>query len=589
MVRRAGKLRPSQVVTQFGPGCLVDLPELSMVLAGLDDWNTSTSWIVGEPRLQRALQVRHFKVPPYLKHKEGIGGVPARIFPRFLVCPRCNRLAPHTAFEFTERRSKHLCRAGDCRGEGKAPAYPVRFMVACANGHLDDFPWHQWVHPDIPGCDAELRLEDSGRTGSITDLWVHCPAHDKKMSLGLAFGEKGGKRLGKCRGSRPWLADVDPQPCDQSLRVILRGASNAYFAVTASSLSIPPWSDPIQIEVAKYEEQMAKVDSREKLDLWLDVNNVPDLQVHGADQLWEALQVLRGEIGDKDPADLRREEYQAFIGSKGPIDYRSEFKVSPEQVPSEAKSILSRVIKATRLREVRALRGFTRIDAVPDIGEMGEVDALEAGLAPLASSRPDWLPGVEARGEGIFVTLSDVDLLKWQNLAEIRSYNRDLGGAQQAWFKARDLTPIGLRNARFVLVHSLAHLLIRRLELEAGYAGSSLRERIYCDAEMAGFLVYTATPDSEGTLGGLVELARPDDLGPMLARALDVAKLCANDPFCSSRRPSDRDSHLNGAACHACLLLPETSCELGNHFLDRSLIVPTIGWSEGSNRAFVPG
>ena len=122
---------------------------------------------------------------------------------------------------------------------------------------------------------------------------------------------------------------------------------------------------------------------------------------------------------------------------------------------------------------------------------------------------------------------------------------------------------------------------------EAGYAGASLRERIYCDDEMAGFLVYTATPDSEGTLGGLVELARQDDLGPMLERGLEESRLCANDPLCASRQPSDQDSHLNGAACHACLLLPETSCEQGNHYLDRSTLVQTLSASEGATVAFV--
>ena len=306
MLVRAGNLRPSQVVTQFGPGCLVDLPELSMVLAGLDDWNTGTAWKVGEPRLQRALGVSHFKKPPYLKYREGVGGIPARVFPRFLVCPRCNRLAEHTAFEFTERGSKHLCKAGDCRGKGRAPAFPVRFMIACANGHLDDFPWRQWVHPNRPECRSELRLEDSGRTGSITDLWVKCPTHGDKMSLGLAFGAGGKKRLGTCRGNRPWLADQDPTKCDEELRVLLRGASNAYFAVTASALSIPPWSDPLQIAVGAYEEALAKVDGPSKNMEGVHRNSAitPTWRSTTPNQLFEALQQGAGaRPPTADPAD----------------------------------------------------------------------------------------------------------------------------------------------------------------------------------------------------------------------------------------------------------------------------------------------
>jgi hypothetical protein len=586
MAVRAGKLRPSQVVTQFGPGCLVDLPELSMVLTGIDEWNTATSWTLSEPRLQRALGVRHFKHPPYFKAHEGVGGIPARIFPRFLVCPRCNRLAPYTSFEFTEKGSKYLCKAGNCRGRGRAPAYPVRFMVACANGHLDDFPWHSWVHPDIPDCDVELRLEDSGRTGSITDLWVHCPVHDRKMSLGLAFGENGKKRLPKCRGNRPWLGDIDSKECDQELRVLLRGASNAYFAVTNSALSIPPWSDPIQLAVGAFEDKLAKVESLEDFQGFLKFGNYPELEIYDPGQLWDALRRLRGLLGDQDVADLRWDEFQAFVGSKGPADYRAEFKVVPEKVPNEAVGVVGRVVKAVRLREVRALRGFTRIDSVPDIGDMGEVDAVKAGLAPLAATRLDWLPGVELRGEGVFLTLDPEELARWERTEEVQAYDEAHQRAQRNWYALRGVSAPNIRRARFVLVHSLAHMLIRRFELEAGYSCASLRERIYCDERMAGFLIYTATPDSEGTLGGLVELARPEDLGPLVQRALEEARLCANDPLCASRKPSDRDSHLNGAACHACLLLPETSCEQGNHYLDRSLVVRTLG---GEGVEFVRG
>lgn len=575
MVKRAGKLRPSQIVAQFGPGCLVDLPELSMVLAGLDDWNTTTTTVVKEPRLQRALRVRHFRTPPYLDSDKELGGVPARIFPRFLVCPRCNLLALHSDFEFTERGSRHICKAGKCSGAGKARAYPARFMVACPNGHLDDFPWHHWVHPDIGDCDSKLRLEDSAATGSISDLSVYCSLHERRMGLASAFGESGAGRLPGCSGNRPWLSDHDPEPCDERLRVLLRGASNAYFAVTTSALSIPPWSNPLQTTVAQYETEMVKVDSLERLEMALEVMNFPDLEAFESEQIWKALQQLRGIDEEGGEVDLRIDEYQAFMGASGPADYRAEFKVVPIARPSSADGVLDKVVKAVRLREVRALRGFTRIDSIPDIGDMGEVRALEAGLAPLATQRLNWLPGVEMSGEGIFITLDSPALKNWESDPGVERYGRISTEAQLSWHAARGAV-VAPRSARFGLVHSLAHLLIRRLELEAGYAGSSLRERIYVGDDMAGFLIYTATPDSEGTLGGLVELARPEDLGPMLERALEAAKFCANDPFCSTREASDAGSHLNGAACHACLLLPETSCESGNHFLDRTLVVPTL-------------
>jgi hypothetical protein len=323
-------------------------------------------------------------------------------------------------------------------------------------------------------------------------------------------------------------------------------------------------------------DSLAKVESLHDMEGFLKFGNYPELEVFDSEQLWDALQKLRDGTGSS-AADIRWEEYQAFVGSKGPSDYRDEFKVVPEVIPSAAEGILDRVFKAVRLREVRALRGFTRIDPVPDIGELEEVDAIKAGLAPLAPHKLDWFPGVEFRGEGIFVTLDTEHLSSWEASPAIAAWGESLAQAQRSWFDARGITLKDVRPPRFVLAHTLSHLLIRRIELEAGYAGASLRERLYCDPRMAGILIYTATPDSEGTLGGLVELARHEDLGGMLQRALEEAALCANDPLCASRRPSDRDSHLNGAACHACLLLPETCCEQGNHFLDRAAVVSTLG------------
>ncbi len=242
MVIQAGKLRPSQIVTQFGPGSLVDLPEMSMILSGIDDWNTGTSWTIGEPRLQRALGVRHFKKPPYLKYREGVGGVPATIFPRFLVCPRCNRLALHTAFAFTERGSRHLCKAGSCRGKGNASAYPARFMVACSDGHLDDFPWHEWVHPNVPECDAELELQDSGRTGSITDLWVHCRVHGSKRKPD-SVRELADSLLAEC----PWLQVTSP---DRELASTDDDALDALACALIARAAMVGLTDPPQDEEA---------------------------------------------------------------------------------------------------------------------------------------------------------------------------------------------------------------------------------------------------------------------------------------------------------------------------------------------------
>jgi hypothetical protein len=96
---------------------------------------------------------------------------------------------------------------------------------------------------------------------------------------------------------------------------------------------------------------------------------------------------------------------------------------------------------------------------------------------------------------------------------------------------------------------------------------------------MAGVLVYTAAPDSDGTLGGLAQLGQPDRLGELIAQALARARICASDPLCAEHVP-DHDRSLHGAACHACSFVAETSCEIGNRYLDRSLLVPTLAGTD---------
>jgi hypothetical protein len=577
MAIRAGKLRPSQAVTQSGPGSLVDLPTLSMIVMAADDWDLRRSRRIDEPRLARQLRVAGFRSPPHFDGKNDLGGIPATVFPEFLVCPECRRLAPFASFSFDSRFSDFTCKAPDC--SGKAAAYPARFMVACAKGHLDDFPWHRYVHGPGVDCDAELVLEDTGETGALTDLWVRCPAHEKSANLGLAFGETGRDQLPTCSGRRPWLGDSDPRGCQERTRVLLRGASNAYFPIVESALSIPPWSDPVQVALGLYAEQLAKVDSQAKLEAWLELVNAPELEQFEPEQVWTALS-RRREGAEDSQLDLRQEEWRALQAEPGTIDPKAEFQSESVAVPPELGAFVARIVLLERLREVRALRGFTRIDPIPDLGDMGEVEALGSGMAPVMRTRPSrWYPGVEFRGEGIFIQLDEELVRDWETRAEVEAAAVSQLQAEEARAKARGFDLRSPRPARYVLLHSLSHALIRQLALDCGYSSTSLRERIYSSTgpvlPQAGILIYTATPDSDGSLGGLVEMGEPEELGPLVERALRDAELCAGDPYCAGHGPMEAE-RLNGAACHACLLISETACENGNRYLDRATLSPTL-------------
>ena len=576
---KAGKLRPTQIVSQHGPGAIVDLPELSVVIAGLDEWRPTVIDRVSEPRLEAFLRASALFRPP-TPSPSVYGGVPAYVFPEWLVCPRsdCRTLARKEAFHWFEPAGEFRCQRADLHGSNAiVQAFPGRFMTACPRGHLDDFPWDSWVHAGGSRlCGGPLRLDDEGRSGSANDLVVRCVRCRASQSMGGVF-EPG--VLTACRGRRPWLGPSNFEAgCNETPRVLLRGASNAYFSVVASALSIPPYSDPIHLVIAPYLEHLRRLDTAEKVIRLSELGLLDGLLEQHTPE--EVLAASRGETTEL--LRLRPDEYKAFLDPPEPVQPPHEFEVRRVDVPAGSEaSKFGEIRAATRLREVRALRGFTRIESGGDVGDLVDVAELNIDIAPLGTAGVTWRPAVELRGEGIFLTLDEKALSAWESQPEIAARALELS-AKFAEFQAG--RPGGgsgqaFPGMRYVLLHSLAHALIRRLCLNAGYSSSALRERIYSaagDDPMAGLLIYTASSDSEGSLGGLVDQAPPDRFGVVHLDALHDAHLCAQDPLCGAGELAGA-AGLNGAACHACLLLAETSCEAGNRFLDRAVLAETIG------------
>jgi hypothetical protein len=232
---------------------------------------------------------------------------------------------------------------------------------------------------------------------------------------------------------------------------------------------------------------------------------------------------------------------------------------------------------------VSALYGFTRIDA-PE-WDVTSTDAEHA--VRLSRDAPGWVPCAQTRGEGIFLRFDETTLRAWEQRSDARARKKILNAAHEAWRADRRLPAGQWPGMRYVLLHTFAHAMIRELALECGYSAAGIAERVYArsgDQPMAGVLLYTAAPDSEGTLGGLVSLGQRDRLGQLIDQALNAARLCSSDPLCAEHDPRERRV-LYGAACHACLFAAETSCERGNHYLDRGLLVDTVA---GAHGAFLP-
>ena len=271
-------------------------------------------------------------------------------------------------------------------------------------------------------------------------------------------------------------------------------------------------------------------------------------------------------------------EWAAFRDPASAASDRGELFLQEGTVPRAFASEIARVVLARKLLEVRALVGFTRVDTLGG----GTDDSLRPDVAPIYRNRPDWLPAVQVRGEGIFVELREEAVTSWERRPEVRARAGAMEEKFREWERERGSDPTPFPGARYVLLHSLAHALIRQLSLDCGYSASSVRERIYSSTDpkrpMAGILLYTASPDSEGSLGGLVDLGAPSRFPALVANALRSAAQCSSDPLCADHHP-EVHATINAAACHACILASETSCEGFNRFLDRNVLVPTMAGS----------
>ncbi len=287
--------------------------------------------------------------------------------------------------------------------------------------------------------------------------------------------------------------------------------------------------------------------------------------------------------------DLKNPEWEAFSKPEA-VQPNEDFRLRRVGPPVGYSSLISDVVLVERLREVRALVGFTRIGSPGDFNDAADIPSERR--VPLSRRPPRWVPASEVRGEGVFIRFDEEAVAAWRGREAVRGREKEFAAAHRRWRAMRGIEPAeaGFPGSRYILLHSFAHAFIRQLALDSGYASASIRERIYSrepgsEAEpMAGVLLYTAAPDSEGTLGGLVSLGFPDILGARLDAALEQERLCASDPLCSENAP--QEAGLHGAACHACLFVPETSCERGNKYLDRTSLIDTFG---RSGEAFFDG
>jgi hypothetical protein len=550
-----GEIRRSQLITTYGIGSIIAVEDESFMIAGIDRWEPGPPNL-HEPRLERQLRANGFRVPPAT---EGGLDIPMIRFPTWAHCPSCKRLDRHERLTSIFRNQCNAC--------GIA-IVPSRFIVCCTNGHVDDFPYFNWVHAGSPRLDGEHRMtiESAGDTASLADIVISCTCR-KRATMDGAFYRTALKDVTPCLGRRPWLSGNDAI-CDQTPRTLQRGASNVWFSLTHSAISIPPWSEGAFLVLNKHWEILRHLRDKGALRTVLESMQLAAGTIYSTDDLVTAvIQRRAGENADDDDVtrSLKRDEYLALLNGRPEQSRNQQFVCVPAvEIPDSLSGLIERVMLVKKLREVRVLESFSRV--TPPRSSPG------AARPPLFDVHPGWLPAVEVNGEGVFMALSIKALERWERDDRILRRVSQINDNYRARFTAHGGQPDRTITPRLMLIHSLAHAVIDQWALDSGYPASSLRERLYVDDEMAGFLIYTATSDSAGSLGGVVAEAEPARLEASFRELADRTSWCSADPLCIESEPNGVDG-LNLAACHSCALLPEVSCEEMNLLLDRALLI----------------
>ncbi|MFD9491836.1 DrmB family protein [Streptomyces sp. NPDC060005] len=573
-------LRLSETISPFGVGAIVDVRGESLMAPDTSWWDKKFAHEISCERLMARLGAGVLRQPPAHAGRTAKETPALRYwrFPAWRFCERCDKLS-----KLTGRKKGKWSNTCDCGGA----LVPMRYVAVCEKGsHIQDVNWFKWAHRGRAANLNEavrvcrdykaLRFHKLATRGEgLAALVVKCYGckNERKLAELVTKGALHQNGI-RCEGRQPWESeDSVKKPCPYELVAVQRGATGNYIAERISALDIPE-ERPQSVEAAD------KIRGHMLFGKVVTDNGGPQSEVLAqliADDLGVTAETVLGvAAGEEGPAgelllDLKDGEWSAFLKKLGEGRDRtgSDFVVDGRSLeglaaPQSLLDKISGIGQVRRVREVRALRGFRRHDA--------EAVLINVDLGSDRAYRPTY-PAIELFGEGIFLRFDEEKLAAWEAQPEVQARAGILKGRRtdSPWAGRLDVP-----EPRYIALHTLAHLLIRRLAFASGYASASLQERIYANSDRtdktAGILIYTAAGDAQGTLGGLVRLGDPKKLIPLLVAALDDADFCSNDPVCIE---SDRQgaSQLNLSACHGCSLVSETSCETGNRLLDRQLVL----------------
>lgn len=587
--RPHGQIRQSQLLTSFGPGSMLDLPNHSVMVGGLDSWSTGGDEII-EPRLVEKLKqlfdpplqvLKLYAPPPDMDDLSAPKtGITAWQFPEWFITQDVDAEASRGIVRARMLVHRLMLTKGKFIDDSrkKRSVVPIRFVRACRSGHIGDIDWFSFAHGSETECRRQLWIEERGTSGDIAEVYVRCECGaTRALAEAVGFSTRS---LGHCDGNRPWLGPYSRERCNEPNRLLIRQASNAYFSQLMSVISLPDRNENVREAVETVWDFIGEVEDldalkyeRKKAKVHATLDGLSD------EEVFAEIKVRRGQSLQQSKS-IKQAEMETLSAAKAELgDDRPDGNFYARTLPKEAWDApwmkdIERVVLVHRLREVIAQVGFTRFEAIsPDIDGELEIGVRRASLAREIA----WLPAIENRGEGIFLQFRKDAVETWLARQDVAQRGEMLQRGHRIWAEEHKASKRSFPGLPYVLMHSLSHLLVTAVSLECGYPASSIRERIFAIPDVGyGVLLFTASSDAEGTLGGLVQVGRR--IHEHVRNALELGELCSNDPVCAQHDPANPHERrfLHGAACHGCLLISETSCEQHNEFLDRALVVPTV-------------
>jgi hypothetical protein len=589
-----GTVRPSQLITTFGPGSIIQVENDSVIVLGIDYWfnkeNENEKFKeLNHPYLEAKLGVDHFKTPRPLGKKNVI---PCRSFPTWGVCRFCKRMQKHARIPQKNAFHCDFCST-------KPVLTPARFITICENGHLDEFPWIEWAHSTSEEGVGEicerpsLKFWARGDGQSLSDYSVYCENCKKSRTCGDAVSEHGLENIVfSCNGSSPWLG-TSKKCVDKKTKssILVRGiqvrASSIHYPVITSAIFIPEWLHPIHETISENKPTILALKSAK--DSW-DHRRIAEqmpffqssIEEFGIDEVIKHLDKRLSLSEEKSKYATEKEvkdiEYSnLYDADEGFHEKKKLIEIENVEIDDEIKPFFNKLTKLKRITEIKVLRAFTR-NTAPDPYSSDTSQKTEY-CKIFRSKKPHWLPAIENKGEGIFFTLNEERLKKWESNSKVRERCDATIDGFEKWAEEREWEVEESFKPRYLLLHTISHAIIRELSNSSGYSEASIQERIYHGKNQCGILLYTSTSSSDGSLGGLVRKGNLDEFSIILDEIKKKSERCSRDPLCGEddpikKRENKVASHarINGSACYGCVLLPETSCENFNKLLDRMLL-----------------